>query len=59
MGVLEKLCENLSEQGVGATIETAQTGILETLNPFDRTRNLGRVVLQDRNIDSIAVEGIY
>ena len=59
MGALEKLYENLSEQGIAATLETAKTGIAEKLNPFDSTRILGRVFLQDRNIDSIAVEGVY
>jgi hypothetical protein len=59
LGVLEKLCENLREQGVGTSLETAKAGILETLNPFDNTRNLGRIALQGRSIDNISVEGIY
>jgi ribosomal protein L40E len=59
MGALEQLCENLREQGIGASLETAKARILETLNPFDNTRNLGRIALQGRSIDNISVEGIY
>jgi|GEM_PF-3937983 len=59
MDVLEKLCENLCVCGVVASLETAKTSILETLNPFENTRKLGRVLIEGRDIDSIDVEGIY
>jgi ribosomal protein L40E len=59
LGALEKFFENLREKGVGTSLETAKAGILETLNPFDNTRNLGRIALQSRSIDNIDVEGIY
>jgi hypothetical protein len=59
MAALEKLCENLNELGISATFQTAKSGFLEALNPFDNTRSMGKIVLQNRNIDSIDVEGIY
>jgi len=59
MAILEKMCQNLKDQGINATPEAAKTGVLETLNPFDRAKNLGNVILQGSNIASINLEGIY
>lgn len=59
MAILEKMCQNLKEQGINATSETSKTGVLETLNPFDRTKSLGKVILQGSNINNINMEGIY
>jgi hypothetical protein len=59
VGVLEKLCKNLLAQGIGASFEMAKAGILETLNPFGRTKSLGRLTFQGRQINEIDAEGIH
>jgi hypothetical protein len=59
MGVLEQLQLNLANLGITASIEPARESLAEKVNPFDRTRMIGNVVLHNRLIDHIAVEGIY
>ncbi len=66
IGALETFHLNLWEQGADATVDTEKQGCLaqlsqlpQSLNPFTKGGNLGKIILRNRQVDEIALFGKF